>query len=311
MQEVKIPAFAKINLRLEILGKRPDGYHELRTIFQTVSLHDELKLRRTKSLGTAGASGISLRVAGNSALSNEPMEKNLVHRAIAALQAELKDEQSVEIELKKKIPAGRGLGGGSSDAAAAMLGYLRLAGKKMAKERLMQIGASLGADVPFFLQGGRAVGVGRGDEIYPLPDIETKSILIVSPANIHVPTPEAYRWLNAPELTKSPDNSKLWKFCALAWSVQGTGLLNDFEGAVFRHYPRLSEIKRDLLQKGATEALLAGSGSAVIGVFPSPAKARRAAVGFPQDETFVCETFSRAMYVRLMTGRAGKGARRA
>ena len=310
MQEVKIPAFAKINLRLEILGKRPDGYHELRTIFQTVSLHDELKLRRTKSLGTAGASGISLRVAGNSALSNEPMEKNLVHRAIAALQAELKDEQSVEIELKKKIPAGRGLGGGSSDAAAAMLGYLRLAGKKMAKERLMQIGASLGADVPFFLQGGRAVGVGRGDEIYPLPDIETKSILIVSPANIHVPTPEAYRWLNAPELTKSPDNSKLWKFCALAWSVQGTGLLNDFEGAVFRHYPRLSEIKRDLLQKGATEALLAGSGSAVIGVFPSPAKARRAAVGFPQDETFVCETFSRAMYVRLMTGRAGKGARR-
>ena len=311
MQEVKIPAFAKINLRLEILGKRPDGYHELRTIFQTVYLHDELKLRRTKSPGTAGASGISLRVEGNSALSSEPMEKNLVHRAIAAMQAELKDEQSVEIELKKKIPAGRGLGGGSSDAAAAMLGYLRLAGKKMAKERLMQIGASLGADVPFFLQGGRAVGVGRGDEIYPLPDVVTKSILIVSPANIHVPTPEAYRWLNAPELTKSQDNSKLWKFCALAWSVQGTGLLNDFEGAVFRHYPRLSEIKRDLLQKGATEALLAGSGSAVIGVFPSPAKARRAAVGFPQDETFVCETFSRAMYVRLMTGRAGKGARRA
>ena len=311
MPEVKIPAFAKINLRLEILGKRPDGYHELRTIFQTVSLYDELKLRRTKSPGTAGGSSISLRVEGNAVLSNEPIEKNLVHRAITAMQAELKDEKGVEIELKKKIPTGRGLGGGSSDAAAAMLGYLRLTGKKMEKGRLMQIGASLGADVPFFLQGGRAVGVGRGDEIYPLPDIEAKSILIVSPANIHVPTPEAYRWLNAPELTKSPDNSKLWKFCALAWSVQGTGLLNDFEGAVFQHYPRLSEIKWDLLQKGATEALLAGSGSAVIGVFPSPAKARRAAVGFPQDETFVCETFSRAKYVRLMYGRAGKGARRA
>jgi 4-diphosphocytidyl-2-C-methyl-D-erythritol kinase len=305
MPEVKIPAFAKINLRLEILGKRPDGYHELRTIFQTVSLHDELRLRRTKD------AGISLRVDGNAALSKEPEEKNLVYRAVAATRAEWKDESGVEIELKKKIPAGRGLGGGSSDAAAAMLGYLRLMGKKIEMERLMRIGASLGADVPFFLQGGRAVGVGRGDEIYPLPDIETKSILIVSPAEIHVPTPDAYRWINAPELTKTPDNSKLWKFCALAWSVQGTGLSNDFEGAVFRQFPRLSEIKRDLLQKGATEALLACSGSAVIGIFPSPAKARRAAVGFPQDETFVCETLSRSKYVRLMHGRTGKGARRA
>ncbi len=305
MREVKIPAFAKINLRLEILGKRPDGYHELRTIFQTVSMHDELKLRRSKK------TGIFLRVEGNAALSGEPVEKNLVYRAVAAVRAAVKDESGVELELHKKIPAGRGLGGGSSDAAAAMLGYLRLVGRKVPAERLMEIGSALGADVPFFLQGGRALGIGRGDEIYPLPDIETKSVLVVSPANIHVPTPDAYLWLNAPELTKTPNNSKLWKFCASSLSVQVTGLLNDFEGAVFQHYPRLAEIKRDLLQKGATEALLAGSGSAVIGVFPSPAKARRAAVGFPQDETFVCETLSRAKYVRLTQGRTGKGARRA
>jgi 4-diphosphocytidyl-2-C-methyl-D-erythritol kinase len=302
--EVRIPAFAKINLRLEILGKRPDGYHELRTIFQTVSLHDDLRLRRQKR------PGISLRVKGNAALSNEPVEKNLVYRAVEALQQELEDYGGVEIELKKKIPAGRGLGGGSSDATAAMIGYLQLAGKKVAAERLMEVGASLGADVPFFLQGGRALGIGRGDEIYPLPDIARQSILIVSPAEIHVPSPDAYRWLNAPELTKTGENPKLWKFCALAWSVQGTGLLNDFESAVFRHYPRLAEIKRDLLQKGATEALLAGSGSAVIGVFPSPAKARRAAVGFTHDQTFVCETLSRARYVRLTQGRAVRGARR-
>ena len=302
--EVRIPAFAKINLRLEILGKRPDGYHELRTIFQTVSLHDDLKLWRDKR------PGISLRVEGNAALSNEPVEKNLVYRAVRALQQELKDSGGIEIELKKKIPAGRGLGGGSSDAAAAMIGYLRLTGEKVATERLMQIGASLGADVPFFLQGGRALGIGRGDEIYPLPDIETQSVLIVSPSEIHVPTPDAYRWLNAPELTKSAENPKLWKFCALAWSVQGTGLLNDFEGAVVEHHPRLAEIKRVLLQKGAAEALLAGSGSAVIGVFPSPAKARRAAVGFTHDQTFVCETLSRAKYVRLTQGRAVRGARR-
>lgn len=298
MHEVHIPAFAKINLRLEILGKRPDGYHELRTIFQTVSLHDDLRLRRSRK------EEISLSVEGNAALSGEPVERNLVYRAVRALQQELKDSSGIEITLKKKIPAGRGLGGGSSDAAAAMLGYLRLTGKKAAAERLMEIGASLGADVPFFLQGGRALGIGRGDEIYPLPDIRTKSILVVSPADIHVATPDAYRWLNAQELTKTGENPKLWKFCASSWSEQGTGLWNDFEGAVFQHYPRLDEIKRDLLGRGATEALLAGSGSAVIGVFPSPAKARRAAVGFPQDETFVCETVSRAKYVRLMRGRS-------
>jgi 4-diphosphocytidyl-2-C-methyl-D-erythritol kinase len=298
MKEVRIPAFAKINLRLEILGKRPDGYHELRTIFQTVSLHDDLRLWRARK------PGISLSVVGNAALSGEPVEKNLVYRAVHALQQELKDSDGIEIELKKKIPAGRGLGGGSSDAAAAMIGYLGLSGKKVASERLMQMGASLGADVPFFLQGGRALGIGRGDEIYPLPDIEKKSVLIVSPADIHVPTPDAYRWLNAPELTKTAENPKLWKFCVSSWSVQGTGLWNDFEGAVFQHYPRLSEIKRELLRRGATEALLAGSGSAVIGVFPSPAKARRAAVGFPLDETFVCETVSRAKYNRLMRGRS-------
>ncbi len=297
MQEVRIPAFAKINLRLEILGKRPDGYHELRTIFQTVSLHDDLRLRRARK------PGISLNVEGNVALSREPAEKNLVYRAVRALQQELKESGGVEIRLKKKIPAGRGLGGGSSNAAAAMIGYLRLTGKKLAPERLMEIGSSLGADVSFFLQGGRALGIGRGDEIYPLPDVERMNVLIVSPADIHVPTPDAYRWLNAPELTKTTGNHKLWKFCALSWSVQGTGLWNDFEGAVFQHHPRLDQIKRELLQKGATEALLAGSGSAVIGVFPSPAKARRAAVGFPLDETFVCETVSRAKYLRLMRGR--------
>ena len=141
MPEVKIPAFAKINLRLEILGKRPDGYHELRTILQTITLHDELRLRHSKG------AGISLHVDGNAALSNEPIEKNLVYRAVAAMRAEWKDGSGVEIELKKKIPAGRGLGGGSSDAAAAMLGYLRLVGKKIEMERLMHIGASLGADV--------------------------------------------------------------------------------------------------------------------------------------------------------------------
>ena len=138
-------------------------------------------------------------------------------------------------------------------------------------------------------------------------------MLAVSPKAIHVPTPDAYRWLNSPpldapqtsaaQLTNLAGNSKLYRFCALAWSLQGSPLRNDFEEAVFQQHPRLAAIKRDLLQNGASEALLAGSGSAVFGVFPSPAKARRAVVGFPHDQTFVCETVSRDSYRGLMQSR--------
>jgi 4-diphosphocytidyl-2-C-methyl-D-erythritol kinase len=298
MPEVRIPALAKVNLRLEVLGKRPDGFHELRTVFHTISLKDELRLKAMRK------PAIELSVAGNELLARESVEKNLVYRAVAALRQELGLQGGVSIQLRKTTPAGRGLGGGSSDAAAALLGYLRLTRKKIARERLFTIAASLGADVPFFLEGGRALGIGKGDEIYPLPDIPKLHLLVVSPKTIQVPTPDAYRWLNAPQLTNSAENPRLYRFCALAWSLQGSPLLNDFEEAVFQQHPRLAEIKRDLLQNGATEALLAGSGSAVFGVFPSPAKARRAAVGFPLDQTFVCETVSRDSYRGLVQSRA-------
>ena len=296
MTEVRIPAFAKVNLRLEILGKRADGYHELRTIFQTISLHDELWLR------TSSGPGISLKIYGNATLAAEPMRENLVYRAVEAVRRELKIAGGVEIELRKRIPAGGGLGGGSSDAGAAMFGYLRLARKKLATEQMLGIAASLGADVPFFLLGGRALGVNRGDEIYPLEDIPKRPVLVVVPREIRVPTPDAFRWVNAEPLglTKPAANSKLIRFCALSWSAREGGLSNDFEGPVFQRYPRLDRIKRVLLRRGAAEASLAGSGSAVFGIFPSPAMARRAAVGFPHDQTFVCETLSRDRYARRM-----------
>jgi 4-diphosphocytidyl-2-C-methyl-D-erythritol kinase len=298
MREVRISAFAKINLCLDVLGKRPDGYHELRTIFQTVSLHDELRLRVSRH------PDISLSIKGNAVLSQEPSQKNLVYRAVDALRHALKIHSGVEMELRKTIPAGRGMGGGSSDAAAALLGYLRLTGRALPLPQLLEIASSLGADVPFFLFGGRALGVSRGDEIYPLPDIPKLFVLIVSPRDIHVPTLDAYKWLKARPLTltKSAADPKLWGFCALCWSAQGSGLSNDFERPVFRRHTRLAQIKRALLQRGAAEASLAGSGSAVFGVFPSPAQARRAAVGFPDDQTFVCETLSRDRYVRKMQG---------
>jgi 4-diphosphocytidyl-2-C-methyl-D-erythritol kinase len=304
MREVTVPAFAKINLRLDVLGKRPDGFHELRTIFQSIGLYDEVRLRKS------GKPGISLLIQGNQSLAHEPIKTNLVYRAVETLRRELNISSGVAIELWKAIPAGRGLGGGSSDAAAALVGFLRLHRKQLPLPRLIEIAASLGADVPFFLLGGRALGVNKGDEIYPLEDIPQLTLLIVSPRDIHVPTPDAYRWLKAPGLTKSSATPKLWEFCALCWSTQESGLSNDFERPVFRRHPRLGRIKRVLLQKGATEALLAGSGSAVFGVFPSPAKARRAAVGFPHDQTFVCETLSRDRYLRLVQGASAPKTRR-
>ena len=299
MREVRIPSFAKINLRLDILGKRADGYHELRTIFQIVSLHDELRLRANKS------SEISLTIHGNDELAREPVKKNLAYRAVDALRRELKIRRGVELELHKTIPSGGGLGGGSSNAAAALFGYLQLIGGKLPMAVLLELAASLGADVPIFLFGGRALGAGRGDEIYPLPDIAKLALLIVAPRDIRVPTPDAFRWLNAPlcnaaTLTKLAVDPKLWEFCALSWSAQGNSLSNDFEKPVFKRYNRLDQIKRVLLQKGAAEASLAGSGSAVFGVFPSPTMARRAAVGFPHDLTFVCETISRDRYLRAV-----------
>jgi 4-diphosphocytidyl-2-C-methyl-D-erythritol kinase len=295
MKSVQVPAYAKVNLCLDIVGVRSDGYHELRTIFQTISLRDTLRLEWSEN------SGIELRIAGNSTLAAEPGRDNLVYRALDELRRELRLRHGLRAVLTKQIPVGRGLGGGSSDAAAALIALLRLAGKRVEAARLSEIASRLGADVPFFLRGGRALGVGRGDEIYPLPDVARASLLVVSPSDIAVPTRDAYQWL-ARQLTKRPDPSKLWRFCALCWSPQGGALSNDFEAAVFPRYSRLAAIKRELLRQGAAEASLAGSGSAVFGIFRNPAKARRAARAFPKDQVFVCSTVSRAEYRRKMGG---------
>jgi 4-diphosphocytidyl-2-C-methyl-D-erythritol kinase len=295
MKSVRIPAYAKVNLCLDVLGRRADGYHELRTIFQAITLHDTLELETNRD------SRVDLQIIGNSKLAGEPGRDNLVYRALEELRRELRLRQGVSAVLTKRIPLGRGLGGGSSDAAAALLGLLRLTGKRIEAARLAEIAAGLGADVPFFLYGGRALGIGRGDEIYPLPDAPRRALLVVSPRDVAVPTRDAYRWI-ARRLTKRPDPTKLFRFCALCWSPQGGALSNDFEAAVFPRYSRLVAIKRELLRQGAAGASLAGSGSAVFGIFQNPAKARRAARAFPKDQVFVCSTLSRAEYRRKMGG---------
>jgi 4-diphosphocytidyl-2-C-methyl-D-erythritol kinase len=300
MPYIRVPAFAKVNLRLDVLPRRPDGYHELRTIFQTISLHDTLEIERSRK------PGIELNVMGDAILAAGPQRENLVWRAAEAFRRHVKLTGGLRIALKKNIPAGRGLGGGSSDAAASLAGLLRLTKRRIAPERLLEMAAGLGADVPFFLFGGRALGTNRGDEIYPLPDGQRQTLLVVSPRDIGVNTGEAYGWLDH-RLTKKSGNSRLWSFCALCWSPQGDHLSNDFEAVVFRRHPRLARIRRDLLRGGAAEAALAGSGSAVFGIFQNPAQARRSARLFPEDQVFLCRTLSRRAYARALWGSSGGG----
>jgi 4-diphosphocytidyl-2-C-methyl-D-erythritol kinase len=289
-KSLRIPAFAKINLTLNITGKRPDGYHELRTIFQTISLRDTLDISITP--------GNLLEVAMTCSDPQLAGADNLVFRAIHALAPEIGFSGRVQVHLEKQIPVARGLGGGSSDAAAVLIAMLRLTKVKVSLDRLMEIAARLGADVPFFLFGGRALAVNRGDEIYPLKDGPKRTVVVVSPKGIGVPTKNAYEWL-APELTRLTNPHRIWKFCALCWSRQD-GLSNDFEGPVFSRHPRLGEIRARLLKQGAADAALAGSGSAVFGVFRNPARARRAARAFPEDSVFVVETLSREKVGRAM-----------
>jgi|HubBroStandDraft_3_1064219.scaffolds.fasta_scaffold158063_2 4-diphosphocytidyl-2-C-methyl-D-erythritol kinase len=287
---VRLPAYAKVNLDLRVIGKRPDGYHELRTIFQTISLHDTLELSLTRE------PRISLAIK-ESDLPTGP--GNLVYRAIDKMRAELSLTGGVDAHLHKVIPVARGLGGGSSDAAAALIGMLRLTKRKVPLARLIAIAASLGADVPFFLFGGRALAVNRGDEIYPLPDLPHRHIVVVSPGKIGVSTKDAYQWVSE-QLTKRAEPPNIVEFCALCWSRQEQPLLNDFEGPVFSRYPRLGEIRAELLKRGAADAALAGSGSAVFGVFRNPARARRSARSFPEDSVFAVKTITRDDYGRSM-----------
>jgi 4-diphosphocytidyl-2-C-methyl-D-erythritol kinase len=293
-RSVRLRAFAKINLCLHVLGKRPDDFHELRTIFQTISLHDTIDLSITRG------SAFEMFMSCNDPALLGP--ENLVLRAIRAIAPEIGFQGSVSVHLEKKIPVARGLGGGSSDAAAALIGMLRLTGWELPLARLMEIAAGLGADVPFFLFGGRALAVNRGDEIYPLDDRPKQTIVVVSPRDVGVSTKDAYQWLSV-ELTKRAKAPNIWGFCALCWSRQET-VSNDFEGPVFSRHPRLREIRDGLLKRGAANAALAGSGSAVFGLYRNPARARRAARAFPEDSVFVVETLSREKYGRAMGWRA-------
>ncbi|PYS40158.1 MAG: 4-(cytidine 5'-diphospho)-2-C-methyl-D-erythritol kinase [Acidobacteria bacterium] len=248
-------AFAKINLDLRVLGRRADGYHDIKTIFQAVEWCDEILLEP--------ASRFEFSAPGT-----PEDETNLVVRAVRAYERLAGIIANVRIRVKKNIPIGRGLGGGSSDAAVTFIGLQRMFKRPLPFEQVPQVLRELGSDVPFFALGGRAAGYGRGD------DATDYWVLLVD-SGVVIPTAEAYSWLTVPDKTNSIEG-----FCAEAGSdCSGDVWTNDFEGPVFARYPELAKIKENLINLGAYRAALSGSGSTVFGQFQMVSDAIRAGSG--------------------------------
>jgi 4-diphosphocytidyl-2-C-methyl-D-erythritol kinase len=288
-RRVRVPAYAKLNLGLRVLYRRPDGYHELRTVFQTISLADRLEIAFTPSRTTR------IAIEGTPDIAD-----NLVEKASRLTLEAIKIHGDVRFNLKKKIPLGAGLGGGSSDAAAVLLALPVLGGKILPADRLLAIAAQLGSDVPFFLHGGTALGLGRGEELYPLPDRPASRGLLVVP-HVHSSTTEAYRDLS-PTLTSIRLQNKLFKFQQVIWQeiskrsdVAGVDE-NDFEEVVFARHPEIKRIKEHLCHFGAKPAAMTGSGSAVFGIFADLAKLDRARKSFPDTNVLPISFLSRAQY---------------
>jgi 4-diphosphocytidyl-2-C-methyl-D-erythritol kinase len=212
---------------------------------------------------------------------------------------ELRLRRRVRLILRKKIPWGAGLGGGSSDAAAAMRAVAQLSGKPIQPERLLKLGATLGADVPFFLLGGAALGLGRGTEVYALPDFLRRTVVLAFPG-VSINTAAAYAEFDRQDasLTEASETDKIFSFCASVWGAQGSRLRNDFETVVFSAYPQVARLKRLLTRAGASPALLSGSGSAVYGLFDSRTRADRAVQSLkarhPEWSVWVSRTLSRS-----------------
>ena len=262
---VRLSAPAKINLGLEVLGRRPDGYHSLATVFQEIDLADDLELRAAPEL--------RLECEGDP---TPPGEENLVLRAARALAAAARVTSGARIRLRKRIPARAGLGGGSRDAAATLLGLDRLWGTALGARRLGEIAAGLGSDVPFFLAGGTAFGHRRGECIHRLPPFPALGAVVVAP-HAGLSTPEVFR---AGEFALTPPrNCNIMRRFA-HYERTGDGLAelvrNDLQIPAERLLPEIQDWRGRLQDLGAMCAALSGSGSAVFGLFPSVEAAARA-----------------------------------
>jgi 4-diphosphocytidyl-2-C-methyl-D-erythritol kinase len=297
--KARLKSLAKINLDLRVLGKRADGFHDLRTVFQTISLADTIDIsfeaaRRTEIL-----------------ILDDSIPDNLIRRAAVAVMDAMKVHGRVQFALKKQIPMGGGLGGGSGNAASVLLALPVLAGSIIKFEKLIEIGAQLGSDVPFFLTGGTAMALDRGTEIYDLPDVVQEPVLLLSP-DVHVATGPAYSALGR-SLTFTGLSSSINSFQAFVRALESEGSAkaaspfsaNDFETVVFRQYPQLKKIAARLRSVGVEAVRMTGSGSTIFALFASKEARARAERVLNGDRVFggcrlmESELVSRKSYRRM------------
>ncbi len=286
---VQLRSFAKVNLDLRVLYRRPDGFHEIRSLFHTISLADRIDLEfipGRRSTVSVTCPGVDL-----------PQEENLAHRAAVAFLERTKTRGTVSIAISKRIPLGGGLGGGSSNAASILLALPTLTGKHLPAPEMLALASELGSDVPFFLLGGAAIALGRGEELYPAPAFPALNGLLVAPG-ISVSTPDAYHSLQRGEASAASDRivrEFSSQFVSLFPSLPGdkdggssgafplgSGLgVNDFEAPVFRAHPQLRTWKSRLVRTGALHAMMSGSGSSLFALYATPEAAKRAAAELP------------------------------
>jgi 4-diphosphocytidyl-2-C-methyl-D-erythritol kinase len=283
-------AHAKVNLDLRVLGTRPDGYHELRTVFQTIALHDTLV-----AVERAGPFTVKCRTPG------VPLDDtNLVSVAAAGLWKALgrggKPRDTI-VTIEKNIAVEAGLGGGSADAAAALQLLGRLWGP-VPLSLLREVAAGIGADVPFFLSGGTALGLGVGEEIYPLVDLPPHWVVLVRPP-FGVSTAEAYSWYDEDRAAGLREPREL-QILPVPWPTRAAQMINDLEPPVVRRHPEIGTLKTVLRESGASAAAMSGSGSAVFGLFRSRAAAARALGPLSRggSKAQLTRTLTRAEYER-------------
>jgi 4-diphosphocytidyl-2-C-methyl-D-erythritol kinase len=274
-----------------VLGTRQDGFHDLKTVFQSLTLFDNVT--------------VSVRKGPLAITCDEPDiptdQRNLAWKAASLLHRTVSGKQSaprdIAIDLRKRVPAQAGLGGGSSNAAMTLLALNRLWKLDLDLSTLSRIGARLGADVPYFLVGGTALGLGRGDDIYPLADLPSVHVVILRPG-FGVSTADAYTWFD--EEHRRPMKEPMPRPVPTGWPAWSATLRNDLEGAVVRHHPAIARIRQSLLDAGATFAAMSGSGSAVFGLFERADAARRTAndLGRPGWLSLHTRTLSRREYER-------------
>jgi len=266
MNSLVLNAYAKINVGLRITGQRDDGYHTLKTMYQTVNLHDRVRLELKDE------PGITFKWKGENVPDGDD---NLCSKAAKSLFESIGKEQGVSIELEKILPVGSGLGGGSSDAACVIRGLNELMDLKLSVGDMENIASDLGVDIPFFIRGGCQYAEGIGDELSQ-GEISGDWILLLVVPDIHVSTSWAYESVAPLSLTRDINEVNLARFPSNGDAENRRYFRNDFEPVIFLKYPEISDIKKDLLESEAVYASLSGSGSAVYGLYKTIEKAEKA-----------------------------------